>query len=307
MLAQLCQRRHHSRREPPGSVQVPAALARAAALGPVQADVVPDGTAGGLRRPLAPTVGEGHRAGQPVGGCPTRRVRQGCKRGRQPDLQPAPVGMHPDGLVAPGLVGLAIGGEEQPLRLPPSPPLRHGQRGVVPVEGVAELREPTPPTAHRHPTSRDALLDLGQPRLHVLEAALLLEPLRPTLIRPRPALPLSCRHGQPRPELPGCTLEPHPGIQQVITATLPLVVGGPRDRPRPARRAGGSHGLLADRALVGAWADLAAEPEVLPGEAAKLLTDRLHDRLIPLRGAQPGTDAGAGGWGDHKRGGQATH
>jgi hypothetical protein len=45
-----------------------------------RADVVPDGTAGGLRRPLAPTVGKGHRARQPVGGCPPRRVRQVRKR-----------------------------------------------------------------------------------------------------------------------------------------------------------------------------------------------------------------------------------
>jgi len=62
MLAEFVQRRHWTCREPPGTVKMPAARARAAALERVQADVVPDGTAGGLRRPLASTVGEGHRA-----------------------------------------------------------------------------------------------------------------------------------------------------------------------------------------------------------------------------------------------------
>src|SRR4029450_10604909 len=118
MLAEFVQRRHWTRREPPGSVKMPAALVRAAALGRVQADVVPAGTAGAPRRPLAPTVGEAHRAGQPVDGCPTRRVRQVCKRGRQPDLQPALVWVDADGFVAPGLVGLTVRAEEQPLRLP---------------------------------------------------------------------------------------------------------------------------------------------------------------------------------------------
>src|SRR4029453_16194779 len=84
------------------------------------------------------------------------------QRARQPQLQPLLVGGDADGLVPPRLVGLAVGGQKQPLGLPALPPLHPGYLGRAPIlaapavggvgNRLAQLGEPGPTTAHRHST-----------------------------------------------------------------------------------------------------------------------------------------------------------
>jgi hypothetical protein len=82
-----------------------------------------------------------------------------------------------DGLVAQRLVGLAVGGEKQPRRLPSLPPLGLGERHLATVQGVTALGKPAATAAHRHLARRDPHLDLGKAGFQHLQAALLLEPL----------------------------------------------------------------------------------------------------------------------------------
>lgn len=55
------------------------------------------------------------------------------QRDRQFQLQPALIGMDPDGLVPPGLVGLPIRTDERSLGIPSLPPLLFGEPGVLQV------------------------------------------------------------------------------------------------------------------------------------------------------------------------------
>src|SRR5512132_4037411 len=105
------------------------------------------------------------------------------QRARQPQLQPLLVGVDADGLVPPRLVGPAVGGV--------------GNR-------LAQLGEPAPTTAHRHSTCGQPPLDLIQPAAQLLQAALLLEPLRLAVVPPYSAAATTPRlpHGdrQTRPQ-----------------------------------------------------------------------------------------------------------
>jgi hypothetical protein len=87
--------------------------------------------------------------------------------------------MDPDGLVAPPLAGLPIGGDKQSRSLPMGSPLDLGESagGITSVDGLAKLGRPAATPAHRHPTVSDLLLDLGQSGLQVLQPPLLFEPL----------------------------------------------------------------------------------------------------------------------------------
>ena len=301
--AQPLQRWHRHGRQPPAGIQVPALPGR------VQQQVVADRAAGCLRGPLTSPMVEHDRAGQPVGGRPAGRVGQVRQRGRQPQLQPALLGVDADGLVAPPLAGLPVGGQKPPRGLPALPPpgLRQPAAGVVTVDGVAQPGQPPATPAHRHPTRRQPRLHLGQPGLQLLQPALLLEPLRARPVAPHPALPLPDRHPKTGLEPPDRAAQPHPGVQQVVGGPLPLVARGAGDRPRPAAGRGRRDRPLAVGPLVVATAEPATNGQVAAGQPAKVLADRAHHRLVPGRQPQPGADAGADGRGDHERGGKRTH
>src|SRR2546422_8755636 len=97
------------------------------------ADVVRDSPGGGLRGPFIGPVVERHRTGQAVGGGLARRVGEMGKGSGQADLQPGILGMDADGLVAPRLVGFAVGPEEQPSCSPERTPLLGAETGGAEV------------------------------------------------------------------------------------------------------------------------------------------------------------------------------
>ena len=99
----------------PRGVQVPAVLAR------VPGDVVADSARRGLGGDLVTTVRKANTAGEPVPA--VRTVRQMGERSWQLDLQPALLRTPSGSSVAPGLVFLAISGDEPAPGLPAASPL----------------------------------------------------------------------------------------------------------------------------------------------------------------------------------------
>ena len=145
-LPQVLQRRGGGGRGLPAGVQVPAARCR------VEADVVADRAGGGLGGHLVPAVGELDRARQPVPA--VRPVRQGASgAGSLSSSQPSS-GLPPDRLIAPRLVLLPVGGQEQPGRLPLCPPLRLGQPGGGQVAPLAQQALPPRTTGTAPASSR---------------------------------------------------------------------------------------------------------------------------------------------------------
>jgi hypothetical protein len=138
---------------------------------------------------------------------------------------------------------------------------------------VAELDEPPTPPAHRHPPSRKPLLHRCELGLKVLQAALLLEPLRLRRIATHAAMATADRHGQPRSDRPARTAQTDPNVEQVALSALPLIVGGPGDRPCPTQRRCRGQGALPVSALVVADAEPAPHCQVVAGQPAKVLTD----------------------------------
>jgi hypothetical protein len=102
--------------------------------------------------------------------------------------------MYTDGLVAPRLVGLTVCGQEQPLSLPLLPPVLLGRRFIFAIEGVTELGEPAAAAADGHAPLRQPPVDLAEPCVKVLKAALLSEPLGPRRIPADPTDPLANWH-----------------------------------------------------------------------------------------------------------------
>src|SRR5512132_1058906 len=213
--------------------------------------------------------------------------------------------MHPDGLVAPRLAGLPVGRQKQPLGLPSAPPLLVAELGVL--ERVTELGEPPATTAHRYPTCSQPALDPGQLGLQVLQPTLLGEPLRPAGIPAHLALRAADGNRQARADRATGVAQRGPAVQQVPLRPLPLVVGGPRDRPRPTTGRLAGHVALAGRAPVRCRAEPAAPGKIGAGQTAKVFADRPHHGLIAGRQPQPGLDPGACWRGDHERLTDRTH
>src|SRR6266545_3977503 len=112
---------------------------------------------------------------------------------------------------------------------------------------LAQLGKPVATTAHRHPTGGQPPLNLTQLAAQLLQAALLLQPLRLTFIPPYPGAAMTLR--LPHEDRQTCLealdrpAQPYPGIQQVGVGPPPLVLRGARDRPSPA--AGRDRGQVA--------------------------------------------------------------
>ena len=207
------QRRDRPRRRLPRRVGVPAAPHR------VKGDVVPHRPGGGLRGHLVAPVLEPDRARQPV--APVRPVRQVRERGGELDLQPALVRVPPQRLVAPRLVLLPVGGEEQPRGVPPVPPPCFGQPGAGQVQPGAQ--QPPAAPRHRYPAVLDLPPDAGQTAPQRLQPQRLGVPLGGRGVPGHPPGLLPGPDGEARLDLP------HPNLQ------------GPRARPpgsgqRAARR-----------------------------------------------------------------------
>jgi hypothetical protein len=175
------------------------------------------------------------------------------------------------------------------------------------ADGVAPLGQPPAASAYRHVALRDPRLDLGQPGVQVLQAALLFEPLRLRCIAAHPTLPPPDRHRQPRPDPLAGSTQPVPGVQQVAPAALPLIVGGSGDGPCPSRRSRGCEGPLALGPLILSTTQPAAHHEILPCQPAKVLTNRPQRLFVAGRKPQAGADASTHRWSDHKRYGDPTH
>ena len=220
-----------------------------------------------------------------------RTVRQVRERGRQPDLQPALARMPADRFVPQRLCSLAVGGQEQPRRLPLLPPLRPGRpRGWEVMPGP---REPPPAAAHAH------LPRCKLPPCHFEAVA---EALKSLLLAM--ALGLSCVPFGMSPLLSlgdGETVLDtfHPGLQagpsraEVPLGQLPLILGRAGDSPGPSRRRPGGEGAFAfparHRAVLPAKAAFrAAYRQVSRCERPQMPAGRTQDRLILRSDAQPG-------------------
>jgi hypothetical protein len=154
---------------------------------------------------------------------------------------------------------------------------------------------------------RDPLLDLGEPGRKVLQATLLLEPLRLRCVPEHPAVPLADRHRQALLDAADGAAQPNPDVQEVGRGPLPLVVRGAGDRSCPAGRRRRRKGTLALGALVVAAAEPAACGKVSARKRSQVLSHRPEHHLVHRTGPQSRTDPGATGWGDHERRGEPPH
>src|SRR5437899_9613989 len=93
--------------------------------------------------------------------------------------------MPTDGLVAPRLVRLSVGANEEAGSCPTVPPLPEAHARLLQV--VAGLRKSPPTPANRHPGFGQACLELREPGLQDLEPALLVEALGAAGIAPDPS------------------------------------------------------------------------------------------------------------------------
>ena len=211
----------------------------------VKPDVVADRAASRVRRPLVPTMMEGHRAREPVGRRPTRRVRQVRQRRRQPQLAPLLVGVDPNGLVPPTACQpphRRSGTTARPASAPADAP--SVSIGVpVSTAAVKAGYEAWPGGGHHGiptPAPRaQPLLDLGQLGLQVLQAALLVEN-RSFCSCARVALSDSALPGGPHRHRQVLSIRParapqsRPCVQQVLMArchwSLEVLVIAPAQR-----------------------------------------------------------------------------
>ena len=234
LAPQLLERRGRRGRGFPRRVQVPAAPVG------VEGDVVADGAAGRLGGHLVAPVGEVHwrrQAPAAVGRWPAARAAG------ELDLDPTLLGVPADGLVAPGLVRLAVGGDE-PARCFPSPaPRRLAEPGLVEMVTGAGLVAPA--STDGHPSLLESGLDLAQPGLEHLETALLGEALRRAGVAAGPASRSPHGHRQPTPDATDPGSQAGPLGTKVSLAQRPGVLAGAGDGPGPARRAHRGQGPLA--------------------------------------------------------------
>ncbi len=225
VLPQPVQRRRGRGRGRPRRVDVPPAACR------VVADVVADRAAARLGGDLITPVGEPDRGRQPVPA--VRPVRQMRQRDRQLDLQPALVRVPADRLVAPRLVFLPVGGQEQPGRLPLPPP-RPGHVGFGEAAALAQQRLAAP--HHRHRSRLQPPVHPGEPGPQHLQADRLGVPLGRGGVPAHPARLPAGRDRQPRLDPPDAGLQAAPLGAQVPPGQPHLVLAGAGDRPGPPRR-----------------------------------------------------------------------
>jgi hypothetical protein len=293
---ELLQRRDLAEDGLPAGVEVPAARRR------VEGDVVADRAGSGLRSHLIPAVAERHWARQSVP--PVRPVRQVPERRRELDLQPALVRVEPDRLVAPEALLLTVGGKEQAGGLPLCPPLLLGQVGGGQVGPLAQQRPPAP--GHRRRPRFDPPLGLGNARLQRPQSKVLGVPLcrgRVSACLPGPA---TCGDGEPGLD-PG---DPAAQARRLGTQVLPgqpvLVLTGPGDRPRPARRRLNGQRPLAHRPgrrlPPGVHLSFRApHRQVPPGQPPQVPPGRPQHRLVFRRYPQPGPHPGPRRGSRHER------
>ena len=183
-LPQLGQARLLSRLSSPGCVEVPAPPVR------VECDVVPHRAGFRLGSNVATAVGEADRARQPV--APMRAVSQMLQRPRQPDLRPAFARMPADRQVAQPGPGLAVGGDKPPVRFPPLAPAHLAEPGLGQV--VPDPGQPAATAADAEVTVGEMPFDNSKARSEVLQAPLLLPPLRRGQVATNPATPTARRN-----------------------------------------------------------------------------------------------------------------
>ena len=130
---------------------------------------------------------------------------------------------------------------------------------------------------------------------------------RPGWHTPHPAVAATSAHRQTRPDGAAGAPRPGPGIEQVAPSTLPLIVGGPGDRPRPSGACLRGQRAFTVGSLVRSVAKAAADGDVPAGKLAELLADRAQHLLVAGAQPEPGADAGTGGCSHDQRRGDRTH
>ena len=207
----------------PRGVEIPAILAG------VVCDVVAERPRGCLGGHLGTPVGETHQDTEPVAAVGT--VGQMSQRGGQLDLDPSLTCVPADRLVAPGLVGFAVGGDEPPSALPASLPRRLVQSSLLQVGADPGERCPTP--ADRHPPLAQSSLHLDEASGEALETALLVEALGGAHIPASAAGPAAHGGGQSPAYAPGPDPQSAGLGNQVALGQAPGVLGAAGDRPSP--------------------------------------------------------------------------
>jgi hypothetical protein len=295
----LVQARGRTRRGLPGRVQIPAVLDR------IVADVVADGAGRGLRRNLIPAIAESHRARQPVAS--VRPVAQARQRGRQLHFQPALARMPADRFVPPVLARLAVGGQEQPGRLPLLPPPGFGQPRGGQVRPLAQHSLPAP--GHRNRPGRQPPVHPGQPSPQLLQPDRLGVPLGSRRIPAHPPGPAARRGSQPRLDPADAGTQAGLPSAQVPLGRGVLVLAGAGDRPGPPRGRLPGQRPLAPRprqcpAPGVEPAFRAPRGQVTPGQRPQVRADRPQHRRVGRRHPQPGPHPRPAGPGRRERGDQ---
>src|SRR2546428_11526458 len=202
--------------------------------------------------------------------------------------------MPTDGLVAPRLVRLSVGADEEACGPPALLPALEAEARLV--EMMAALRKSPPTPADRHPGIGQACLELREPGLQGLEPALLVEALGAAGIAPDP----SPAAPNPNPEslLDGsdsCVQACGPG-PQVAPAGLPGVLRGTGDGTGPTRRrlpGGSAVALGTGGALLACVEPSLPAPlcEVPAHQRAEMRPEGYEHRLILRGDPETGADA----------------
>jgi hypothetical protein len=133
--------------------------------------------------------------------------------------------MNANGLVAPVLRRVSVGGQEPPPGLPACLPFRLGQFDVDMVEAMAELGQPVATPAHRHASRTQPVLNLGQLAFQMLQPTLLGVSLCLGCVTVDTALLASNGNGKPRADGANGATQPELVVGQIGQSPLPLVIG----------------------------------------------------------------------------------
>ena len=156
-------------------------------------------------------------------------------------------------------------------RLPPMPPLRLGELGVVQM--LASVQQPSAAADDADSTLRNARVDANKPGGEDGQATLLLPAFRAAGVAVDPPDSAADRGSQPRPKTPDRPPEAGPLVQQIAVAALPLILAGAGDRSRPPAGTGGGQRALP----AGALSITATEAAALGHVAASCLAEVLAD------------------------------
>jgi hypothetical protein len=215
--------------------------------------------------------------------------------------------MDANGLVAPVLRRIAIGGQEPSFGLPAGLPVRLGQFDVDMVKAMAELGQPVATSTHRYSSGTQPVLNRGQLGFQMLQPTLLGVSLRLGCVTIYSALLAPNGNCKPRADGVNGATQPNAVVDQVGQSPLPLLVGCAGYGPCPAARGLACRCALAQRPLVVAPSQPTPPGKIVAGKTTEMRAH--HPKHGFVGGGQPqsGSHPGACRQANHEGVGNRTH